>query len=161
MDVSPSNARETLETVSWVELDGEDVVVLQNIPSAHIVAINLPVGSRFPALTSPSGQVLLSSAPERQLLEMLDALAPEVRARFGMRNRADVLAIFRKTAEPSGWRRRPLSEALSAGHRAQAGRAQLWLRRRQSSGATEWQKGVPRPRPTARGSRTRSPGLRR
>jgi integrase len=30
-------------------------------------------------------------------------------------------------------------EALSAGHRAQAGRNELWLRRRQIAGATEWQ----------------------
>jgi IclR family pca regulon transcriptional regulator len=92
-------AAETLETVSWVELDGDDVVVLQNIPGAHITAINLPVGSRFPALTSSSGQVLLSLAPESQLSAMLDALAPQVRARFGTRTRAEVLAIFRKAAK--------------------------------------------------------------
>ncbi|MDP3522768.1 MAG: IclR family transcriptional regulator [Hydrogenophaga sp.] len=92
-------AADTLETVSWVELDGDDVVVLQNIPGAHITAINLPVGSRFPALTSSSGQVLLSQAPESRLLAMLDALAPEVRARFGSRDPDDVLAIFRKASE--------------------------------------------------------------
>jgi len=34
-------------------------------------------------------------------------------------------------------------EASSAGHRAQAGRPQLWLRRRQTSGATEWQRPCP------------------
>jgi integrase len=34
-------------------------------------------------------------------------------------------------------------EALSAGHRAQAGRPQLWLRRRQVTGATEWQRPCP------------------
>lgn len=92
-------AAETLETVSWVELDGEDVVVLQNIPGSHITAVNLPVGSRFPALTSSSGQVLLSHAPETQLSAMLDALAPAVRARFGTRSREEVLGIFRKAAE--------------------------------------------------------------
>lgn len=92
-------AAETLETVSWVELDGDDVVVLQNLPGAHITAINLPVGSRFPALTSSSGQVLLSQAPESRLSAMLDALASDVRARFGTRSRAEVLAIFRKVAQ--------------------------------------------------------------
>ncbi|RTQ32997.1 IclR family transcriptional regulator [Variovorax gossypii] len=92
-------AAETLETVSWVELDGEDVVVVQNIPGGHITAVNLPVGSRFPALTSSSGQVLLSLAPETQLSTMLDALAPAVRARFGTRSRDEVLAIFRKAAK--------------------------------------------------------------
>jgi len=34
-------------------------------------------------------------------------------------------------------------QALSAGHRAQAGRPQLWLRRRQTPGATEWQQPCP------------------
>jgi IclR family pca regulon transcriptional regulator len=91
-------AAETLETVSWVELDGDDVVVLQNIPGAHITAINLPVGSRFPALTSSSGQVLLSQAPDAQLSDMLRALAPAVRSRFGTRSHEEVLAIFRKAA---------------------------------------------------------------
>lgn len=40
-------AAETLETVSWVELDRDDVVVLQNFAGAHVAAVNLPVGSRF------------------------------------------------------------------------------------------------------------------
>ncbi|WP_436291398.1 IclR family transcriptional regulator [Variovorax sp. LjRoot178] len=92
-------ARETRETVSWVELDGDEVVVLLNVPGSHVTTINLPVGSRFPALTSSSGQVLLSHAPQAQLLKMLDALPPEVRARFGSRSSAAVLAVFRKAAE--------------------------------------------------------------
>lgn len=91
-------AQETQETVSWVELDGADVVVLTNIPSTHVTAINLPVGSRFPAMTSSSGQTLLAHAPEDDLAAMLDALSPEVRARFGSRSRADVMAIFRTAA---------------------------------------------------------------
>jgi IclR family pca regulon transcriptional regulator len=91
-------AQETLETVSWVELDGDQVVVLTNIPAAHVTAINLPVGSRFPALTSSSGQTLLAQASEDELSAMLDALTPEVRARFGTRGRAEVLAIFRTAA---------------------------------------------------------------
>ncbi|MEJ8859514.1 hypothetical protein WKW79_33465 [Variovorax robiniae] len=64
--------------------------------------------------------------------------------------------IFKRQAEYSGrpheWVAPPpavhaisVLEALSAGHRAQAGRARLWLRRRQSSGATEWQKVCPGP----------------
>jgi integrase len=59
-------------------------------------------------------------------------------------------AIFKHQAEYNGrpheWVAPPpavhaisVLEALSAGHRAQAARAQLWLRRRQISGATEWQ----------------------
>lgn len=65
-------------------------------------------------------------------------------------------AIFKHQAEyhgrPHEWVVPPpavqaisVLEALSAGHRSQAERAQLWLRRRQSSGATEWQKVCPGP----------------
>ena len=43
-------------------------------------------------------------------------------------------------APPPAVRAVAVLEALSAGHRAQAGRAQLWLRRRYASGATEWQR---------------------
>ncbi|MGJ7573039.1 IclR family transcriptional regulator [Variovorax sp. RB2P76] len=94
-----SLAAQTMETVSWVELNGDDVVVLQNIPGAHITAINLPVGSRFPALTSSSGQVLLSRAPQSQLAAMLDALPSTVRSRFGTRSRDEILGIFAKAAK--------------------------------------------------------------
>ena len=63
-------------------------------------------------------------------------------------------AIFKRQAEYHGrsheWAAPPpavravaVLEALSVGHRAQAGRPQLWLRRRQASGATEWQRVCP------------------
>ncbi len=63
-------------------------------------------------------------------------------------------AIFKRQAEyhgrPHEWVAPPpavqaisILEALSAGHRAQAGRNDLWLRRRQISGATEWQQVCP------------------
>jgi integrase len=63
-------------------------------------------------------------------------------------------AIFKRQAEyhgrPHEWVAPPpaiqaisVLEALSAGHRAQAGRTQLWLRRPRSSGATEWQQVCP------------------
>ena len=89
-------ARETRETVSWVELDGDDVVIVVNIPSTHITSINLSMGSRFPALTSSSGQVLLSQAPLSQILERLTHLPPDIRARFGDRDTEEILALFEK-----------------------------------------------------------------
>ncbi|MET0185090.1 MAG: IclR family transcriptional regulator [Achromobacter sp.] len=89
-------ARDTRETVSWVELDGDEVVVVVNVPSTHITSINLSMGSRFPALTSSSGQVLLSQAPLSQILEMLTHLPPDIRARFGDRDTEEILALFEK-----------------------------------------------------------------
>jgi len=63
-------------------------------------------------------------------------------------------AIFKRQAEYTGkpheWVAPPpavqaisVLEALSADHRAQSGRSQLWLRRGQWSGATEWQNVCP------------------
>jgi IclR family pca regulon transcriptional regulator len=89
-------AKETRETVSWLELDGDDIVVLGNIPSAHLTSVNLPVGSRFAALAASSGQVLLLEASEPQLREMIGRLAPPVRARFGDYDDQDILALFEK-----------------------------------------------------------------
>ena len=65
-------------------------------------------------------------------------------------------AIFKKQVEyhgkPHEWVAPPpavraisVLEALSAGHRAQTGRSELWLRRRRTVGATEWQRVCPGP----------------
>lgn len=69
-------ARSTGETVSWVELDGDEIVIVANIPSVHLARVHLTVGSRFVALPASSGQVLLwDAAPVRvaALLQRLDA----------------------------------------------------------------------------------------
>ena len=92
-------AKETRETVSWLELDGDDIVVLGNIPSAHLTSVNLPVGSRFAALPASSGQVLLSDAPQSQLLEMIGRLAPATRARFGDSSEQSILALFEQARD--------------------------------------------------------------
>lgn len=70
--------------------------------------------------------------------------------------RVIVGAIFKRQAEyhgrPHEWVAPPpavlaisVLEALSAGHRAQTGTPQLWLRRRRIAGATEWQNLCPGP----------------
>jgi IclR family pca regulon transcriptional regulator len=50
----------TRETISWVEVDGADIVIIATLASSHISSVNLPVGARFPALSSSSGQMLLA-----------------------------------------------------------------------------------------------------
>ena len=92
-------AKETRETVSWLELDGDDIVVLGNIPGAHLASINLPVGARFAALPASSGQVLLAEAPQSQLQEMIDRLAPATRARFGDLDDQGILALFEQVRD--------------------------------------------------------------
>lgn len=89
-------AEETHETVSWLELDGDEIIVLGHIPSVHLTSVNMPVGSRFDALPASSGQVLLAHAPRAQLLDMIARMSAQVRARFGDRDDEEILAIFDK-----------------------------------------------------------------
>jgi IclR family pca regulon transcriptional regulator len=76
-------ARATGETVSWIELDDDEIVVIANIPSVHVAHVHLPVGSRFGALTSSSGQVLLHDANPVQVEGLFNALEPASRGRLG------------------------------------------------------------------------------
>ena len=76
-------ARATGETVSWVELDGDEIVIVANSPSVHVAHVNLPVGSRFAALSSSSGQVLLCDASRERVTLLFDALDPASRKRLG------------------------------------------------------------------------------
>ncbi len=88
-------ARATGETVSWVERDGDQIVVVANVPSAHVTRVDLPVGSRFAALTSSSGQVLLWGASEQRIAEMLERLEPAAGRRLGPRSAATVCSLPR------------------------------------------------------------------
>jgi IclR family pca regulon transcriptional regulator len=95
-------ARSTGETVSWIELDDDEIVVVANIPSVHVAHVNLPVGSRFDALTSSSGQVLLHDAEPGQIEKLFGALAPTSRKRLGPGGLGAVLKLLAQ-ARDSGY----------------------------------------------------------
>lgn len=59
-------AEQTGETVSWLERDGDAVVVIGTIPSPHRTAIVLPVGTRLNLSQSCAGRFFAeASAPSR------------------------------------------------------------------------------------------------
>ncbi|MCG7324139.1 IclR family transcriptional regulator [Achromobacter sp. ACRQX] len=87
-------ARETGESISWVELDGDEIIVLGNIPSVHPVSVNLPVGSRYAALPASSGQVLLAHLPDTSLRTRIAGMPSNVRDRFGDRDDDEILSFF-------------------------------------------------------------------
>lgn len=95
-------ARATGETVSWIELDDDEIVVIANIPSVHVAHVHLPVGSRFGALTSSSGQVLLHDAEPAQIKELFNALKPASRKRLGPGGVGAVLKLLTQ-ARDSGY----------------------------------------------------------
>lgn len=91
-------AKDTRETISWVELDGDDIVVISNIPSVHIASITLSVGSRFLAMPASSGQVMLCKRDEGELRAMIERLPAAARGRFGERSVEDILALLAEVA---------------------------------------------------------------
>ena len=95
-------ARATGETVSWVEPDGDDIIIVANIPSVHVAHVHLPVGSRFPALPSSSGQVFLWQASARRLAEMYGRLKREQRDRLPV-HEADGLASWLQRSRRAGY----------------------------------------------------------
>jgi IclR family pca regulon transcriptional regulator len=84
-------AKDTRETVSWVELHADEIVVIGNIPSVHLASITLSVGSRFEALPSSSGHVLLCGRGHAEIEGMYERLSPDARARFGKKAIGDIL----------------------------------------------------------------------
>lgn len=87
-------ARETGESISWVELDGDEIIILGNIPSIHPVSVNLPVGSRYAALPASSGQVLLAHLSDSALRSRIACMPANVRDRFGDRDDEEILSFF-------------------------------------------------------------------
>ncbi|MCO5093503.1 IclR family transcriptional regulator [Bosea sp. (in: a-proteobacteria)] len=87
-------ARRTQETVAWVELDDLEVVILRSIPSTHHSSVNLPVGKRFAALSAASGQVLLASKSDSDILRIYRNSNEYSRTRFGVMSDESVLKHF-------------------------------------------------------------------
>lgn len=76
-------AEDTGETVSWVELDGDEVVVIHGAPSPNRTAITLPVGSRFSAISASTGHLFLADMPREAVRRIFEAATPATLARLG------------------------------------------------------------------------------
>jgi IclR family pca regulon transcriptional regulator len=92
-------ARATGETVSWVELDEDEIVIVANLPSVHVAHVHLPVGSRFAALSSSSGQVLLCDAARERVAQLHEALDAASRRRLGPGGFSAVLRMLAHARE--------------------------------------------------------------
>lgn len=91
-------AKNTRETVSWVELDGDEIVVIGNVPSVHLASITLSVGSRFAALSSSSGQVLLCQRSEAEVRSLVAHMPDAARERFAGKRDDDIVAMLAAVA---------------------------------------------------------------
>jgi IclR family pca regulon transcriptional regulator len=63
--------REVRESSSMAVLDDTDVVYVARVPTARIMAVDIQVGTRFPAHVTSMGRVLLAALPDARLDEVL------------------------------------------------------------------------------------------
>lgn len=84
----------TRETISWVEVDSAEIVIIATVPSTLISSVNLPVGTRFPALSSSSGQVLLGYSAPAHVEKIWSISDPSVAKRTGVSKSGEMLRIL-------------------------------------------------------------------
>ncbi|MET9592644.1 IclR family transcriptional regulator C-terminal domain-containing protein [Streptomyces sp. NPDC006516] len=58
---------EVRESSSLCVLDGDDIVYLVRVPTARIMTASITVGTRFPALVTSVGRVLVAHLPEEEI----------------------------------------------------------------------------------------------
>jgi IclR family pca regulon transcriptional regulator len=63
---------QTGESSSMSQLDGSDIVYVARVPVPKIIALSVHIGTRFPAVATSMGHVLLADLPRAKLLEVLD-----------------------------------------------------------------------------------------
>ncbi|TYL74177.1 IclR family transcriptional regulator [Bradyrhizobium cytisi] len=59
------------ETTNLHELDGHEVVFVARFPGAHLINIDIVIGSRLPTFFTASGTAILSALPEEERLDLL------------------------------------------------------------------------------------------
>jgi IclR family pca regulon transcriptional regulator len=62
----------TGESSSMSQLDGSDIVYMARVPVAKIIAFSVHIGTRFPAVATSMGRVLLAGLPASRLDEVLE-----------------------------------------------------------------------------------------
>lgn len=87
------------ETVSWVEWSETEIIVVANVPSPHVSAVNLPVGSRFPALTASSGHLFLADMPTQTVRQLFSNADADVLRRLGSISCDDYLALIARAKD--------------------------------------------------------------
>ena len=64
--------RATAESCSIAQLDGSDIVYVARVAMPKIVGLSVQIGTRFPALPTSLGKVLLAALPIDELERVLD-----------------------------------------------------------------------------------------
>jgi IclR family pca regulon transcriptional regulator len=92
----------THESTSMTQLDGSDIVYVARVSVPKLIALRVDVGTRFPAVRTSQGKVLLAAMNEAQLA---DTLAQPSRANLGriLHKPSPDLAEELRTVRARGW----------------------------------------------------------
>ncbi|WP_378143997.1 IclR family transcriptional regulator C-terminal domain-containing protein [Cnuibacter sp. UC19_7] len=93
---------ELAESVSAGVLDGDDVVYVARIPTRRIMSVSITIGTRFPAVATSMGRVLLADLPESDLEERLRAAPRERFTSATLTDVDDLVAEIARVRE-RGW----------------------------------------------------------
>jgi IclR family transcriptional regulator, pca regulon regulatory protein len=63
--------RQTGESSSMAQLDGSDIIYVARVAVPKLIALRVDVGTRFPAMRTSQGKVLLAALPPEEALEVL------------------------------------------------------------------------------------------
>lgn len=112
--------RQTHESCSMAQLDGSDIVYVARVAVPKLITLRVDIGTRFPAVRTSQGKVLLADLPPERLREVLDlpsrSTVPPLAPGAG-RSVEDVEAMLWQVRE-QGWA--AADEELTAGVRAVA-----------------------------------------
>ena len=64
--------RQTNESSSMTELDGSDIVYVARVAVPKLIALRVEIGTRFPAVVTSQGKVLLAALSDEELKRRLD-----------------------------------------------------------------------------------------
>lgn len=95
----------THESSSMAQLDGSDIVYVARVAVPKLITLRVDIGTRFPAVRTSQGKVLLADLGPEQLDEVLgmptrSAVAPVLPA--ADRSRAEITAMLAQVRE-QGW----------------------------------------------------------
>lgn len=94
--------RRTGESSSMAQLDGSDIIYVARVAVPKLIALRVDVGTRFPALRTSQGKVLLASLPEEDALKALAEPSRSTLPGIGHMEQAEILELLGEVRS-KGW----------------------------------------------------------
>lgn len=95
-------SREVGESVSAAVLSGPEIVYVARVPTRHIMAVAITIGTRFPAAVTSMGRVLLAGLPEAEVEALLEAEPVEDYTERTVTDRSELMGRLARARE-EGW----------------------------------------------------------